>query len=100
MFNPYINPRLISIECEIEDLKRRVPNMNKVAQKDARQAIEFWLRVIDGAFQPNTTAIEDRHYICQIGRLFWENDKQCYSAFAVYRKVQKYVKQHEAQPVT
>ena len=34
-----------------------------------------------------STAEQDRHYICEIGRLFWGNDKQCYAPDAVYRKV-------------
>ena len=33
------------------------------------------------------TAEKDRHYICEIGRLFWGEDKQCYAGDAVYRKV-------------
>lgn len=33
------------------------------------------------------TAEMDRHYICEIGRLFWGNNKDCYAASAVYRKV-------------
>lgn len=31
-----------------------------------------------------TTAQLDRHIICEIGRLFWRDNKQCYSADAVY----------------
>jgi len=34
-----------------------------------------------------TTAANDRSIICKIGQLFWGNDKQCYSADAVLRKV-------------
>ena len=41
------------------------------------------------------TAEKDRHYICEIGRLFWGDDKQCYSADAVYNKVKSLI---EAQP--
>lgn len=29
----------------------------------------------------------DRHYICETGRLFWGDNKQCYAPDAVYRKV-------------
>jgi len=37
--------------------------------------------------EPRTVARLDRHTICNIGWLFWDEDKQCYSADAVYRKV-------------
>ncbi|KKM14263.1 hypothetical protein LCGC14_1707890 [marine sediment metagenome] len=33
------------------------------------------------------TAEHDRHMICEIGRLFWGDSKQCYSADAVHRQV-------------
>ncbi len=35
----------------------------------------------------NSTAEKDRHYICEIGKLFWGDNKQCYASDAVYRKV-------------
>ncbi len=37
----------------------------------------------------DTTIEKDRHYICEIGRLFWGDNKQCYAADAVYREVQR-----------
>lgn len=36
-----------------------------------------------------TTAQLDRHTICEIGRLFWGDNKQCYSANAVLIAVQE-----------
>ena len=44
-----------------------------------------------------TTAEQDRHYICEIGRLFWGDNKQCYSAYAVFRRVKRFV-ESQAQP--
>jgi len=40
-----------------------------------------------GKVEFNSTASKDRHYICEIGRIFWGDNKQCYSADAVYIKV-------------
>jgi hypothetical protein len=40
-----------------------------------------------------STAEKDRHYICEIGKLFWNEDKQCYAADAIYRKVKELLKQ-------
>lgn len=37
--------------------------------------------------QLKTTAAKDRHYICEIGRLLWGDNKQCYAADAVYRAI-------------
>lgn len=42
-----------------------------------------------------STAEKDRHYICEMGRLFWKDDKQCYAADAVYRKVKKLLEQED-----
>lgn len=47
---------------------------------------------IDGKSIDNpreTTADLDRHTICEIGRLFWKDRHQCYSADAVFREVKK-----------
>ncbi|HAX96517.1 MAG TPA: hypothetical protein DCY35_08365 [Prolixibacteraceae bacterium] len=33
------------------------------------------------------TAEKDRYYICEIGRLIWGDNKQCYSADAVYAAI-------------
>ena len=35
----------------------------------------------------HSTAANDRNVICEIGRLFWGENKQCYSADAVLRAV-------------
>jgi len=35
------------------------------------------------------TAEKDRHYICEIGKLFWKNNKQCYAGDVVYNKVRE-----------
>lgn len=36
-----------------------------------------------------TTAQSDRHIICEIGRLFWGDNKQCYDGGAVLRELRK-----------
>ena len=41
------------------------------------------------------TAAKDRHYICEIGRLFWKDNKQCYAADAVFREVKRRLAQQE-----
>lgn len=38
-----------------------------------------------------TTAEKDRYYICEIGRLFWGDNKQCCAADAVFRMVKKLI---------
>lgn len=40
-----------------------------------------------------TTAEKDRHNICKMGRLFWGDNKQCYSGDAVYRKIKEMIKE-------
>jgi hypothetical protein len=53
------------------------------------------LKIISEALEKEetmlTTAENDRHYICEIGRLFWGDDKQCYAADAVYHMVQSLI---------
>jgi len=46
-----------------------------------------------------STAQKDRHYICEIGKLFWGKDKQCYAPDAVYSQVLHLIKQVKTQPV-
>ena len=41
------------------------------------------------------TAEKDRYYICEIGRLFWEDNKQCYDSSAVYHEAKKRLQAHK-----
>jgi hypothetical protein len=42
----------------------------------------------------DTTAKKDRYYICKIGKLLFDGDKQCYAPDAIYRKVEKLVNEN------
>lgn len=42
-----------------------------------------------------TTLAHDRHALCEIGRIFWGDDKQCYAADAVSYHVLQLKKNHD-----
>lgn len=54
---------------------------------DETMMVAAWWAYCEGKKVKTPTAEKDRHYICEIGRLFWGENKQCYAADAVFREV-------------
>jgi len=69
------------------------PVLDNLSFEEACRGLEEGIDIHMGF---ETTATKDHHYICEIGRLFWGDDKQCYAADAVYRKVKSFLKQTES----